>query len=224
MILQKRKSSQQQGREGRGCHTQWGWKETRRALGERTSGLICAVVHPGVSPAWSHVLQECCSFALLSAMVLGCPSAARLSLLQAAGPYKLFKHFSRSCHSPAHPTPKEGSARSAPCSAGRCCSIRETNPGCPRKEGNESEKHFSAQGKDGGSKQDAPHVAWQRLGAPKQTHAQAFALPQWIYRSDRAPSFSQLGDSSSSTQPGQHWSTFPCPCQPMRAGTIHATP
>lgn len=37
---------------------------------------------------------------------------------------------------------------------------------------------------------------WQRQGAPKQTHAEAFALPQWIYRSDRAPSFPQLGHSS----------------------------
>lgn len=50
------------------------------------------------------------------------------------------------------------------------------------------------------------------------------SLPQQIYRSDRAPSFSQLGDSSSSTQPCQHWNTFPCPCQPMGAGPIHATP
>lgn len=106
----------------------------------------------------------------------------------------------------------------------RCCSMIQTNLGCPRKEGNGGEKHFPAQGKDTGSKQDAPHMAWKRLGAPKQSHAQDFALPQWIYRSDRAPSFSQLGDSSSSTQPCQHWSTFPCPCQPTGAGPIYATP
>lgn len=157
-------------------------------------------------------------------MVLGCPSASRLFLLQTPGLHKSFKQFSRSCHSPAHPTPKEGSARSASCSAGRCCSMIVINPGCPREEGNEGEKHFSAQGKDAGSKQGAPHVAWQRLGAPKQSQAQAFALPQWIYKSDRAPSFSQLGDSSSSAQPRQHCSTFPHSCQPTGAGTMYATP
>lgn len=31
-------------------------------------------------------------------------------------------------------------------------------------------------------------------------------------------------DSSSSAQPCQHWSTFPCPCQPTGAGAIYATP
>lgn len=67
-----KKSSQQQSREAKGCNTQWGWKETRRALGQRTSSLICAVVCPGVCPARSHMLQECCSLALFSAMVLGC--------------------------------------------------------------------------------------------------------------------------------------------------------
>lgn len=118
-----KKSSQQQSREAKGCNTQWGWKETRRALGQRTSNLICAVACPGVCPAWSHMLQECCSLALFSAMVLGCPGATRLFLLQAAGPHKLSNNSPRSCHSPAHPTPKEGSARSAPCSAGRWGSV-----------------------------------------------------------------------------------------------------
>lgn len=49
--------------------------------------------------------------------------------------------------------------------------------------------------------QAAIRMAGQRLGAPKQTHTPAFTFPQWIYRSDRAPSFSQLGDTGSSTQP-----------------------
>lgn len=46
-----------------------------------------------------------------------------------------------------------------------------------------------AQNKDAGSKQDAPHVAWQRLGAPKQTHAQILPFPSGSTGLTELPAF-----------------------------------
>lgn len=47
------------------------------------------------------------------------------------------------------------------------------------------------------------------------------SLPQWIYRSDRVPSWeipaAPLSHAST-------WSRFPCLCQPMGAEPIYATP
>lgn len=149
------------------------------------------------------------------------------------GPTSCSNNSVRSCHSPAHPTCKEGSASSAPCSDGKCCATIQTNLGC--------HSLIGAQGRRGvkvrntslhkARMQAANRVLPMQLGRGQVPPSKPIlkllpvgSLPQWNYRSDRAPGFSRLGYSSSSTQPCQHWSTFPCPCQPMEAGPSYATP
>lgn len=86
------KSSQQEGRKG--------WKETRRALGQRTFRLICAVLHSGL-PCMVSMLQDVS--VTCPVQVLGYPSATRLFLLQAAGSHKLFTQFSQQLPLPSTP-------------------------------------------------------------------------------------------------------------------------
>lgn len=139
------------------------------------------MIHPGVCPAWYHILQECCSFALFSAMVLGCPGVTRLFFLQSAGPHKLLKQFCQELPLPSTPNTQGRLCQFCSLQCWKMLLNDTDKPGVPfphrgpRKARSEGEKHFPAQGKDASSKQGAPHTAWQRLGAPKQTHPQAFA-------------------------------------------------
>lgn len=94
--------------------------------------------------------------------------------------------------------------------------------GIPRTEENESEKHFPLQRKDASSKQDAPHVAWQRLGAPgKPTCKQIASACQFTSPVDLqvCPQSSQLS-SPAPRAGGPSWQKTPAaPLSPANASS-----